>query len=63
MFIVCRWIVVSLHRRKRDGSSEAGSVEDGRGGPWVEIQARISRVGDEDNLSVPRRRYSVRSTC
>ncbi|KAH3799494.1 hypothetical protein DPMN_153104 [Dreissena polymorpha] len=33
----------SLHRRKRYGDSGGGSVEDGRGGPWAEIQARISR--------------------
>ncbi|KAH3708887.1 hypothetical protein DPMN_068346 [Dreissena polymorpha] len=30
MVIVRRWIVISLHRRKRDGSSGDGSVEDWR---------------------------------
>ncbi|KAH3738164.1 hypothetical protein DPMN_044792 [Dreissena polymorpha] len=38
-----RWIVVSLHRRNREGSSGCGSEEDERDGLWAQIQARISR--------------------
>ncbi|KAH3869196.1 hypothetical protein DPMN_032357 [Dreissena polymorpha] len=56
--------MVSLHHRKRDGDSGGGSGEDGRGGPWAEIQARISRGWPyEDNGSVEGRWYSVCSTC
>ncbi|KAH3827154.1 hypothetical protein DPMN_129083 [Dreissena polymorpha] len=43
MVTVRRWIVVSLHRRKWDGSSGGCNVEDGRVDPWADIQARISR--------------------
>ncbi|KAH3888165.1 hypothetical protein DPMN_012193 [Dreissena polymorpha] len=36
MVIVRWWIVVSLHRRKRNRISGGGSVEDGRCGPWAQ---------------------------
>ncbi|KAH3710622.1 hypothetical protein DPMN_070111 [Dreissena polymorpha] len=42
MVIYCMYIVVSLHRWKRDRRSGGGSIEDGRGRPKAQIQARIS---------------------
>ncbi|KAH3752734.1 hypothetical protein DPMN_187360 [Dreissena polymorpha] len=64
MVVVRWWIVVSLHRRKRDGGSGGGSVEDGWSGPWPDIQTGISKGWPyADNGRVPGRWYLVRSAC
>ncbi|KAH3848743.1 hypothetical protein DPMN_091123 [Dreissena polymorpha] len=55
--------MVSLHRRKRDGESGGGSVEDGRCGPWAEIQARITRGGPMKIMEVSKNGGSQNAQC
>ncbi|KAH3748690.1 hypothetical protein DPMN_183139 [Dreissena polymorpha] len=48
MAVVCRRLLVfttSLDEGQEQRSGEGGSVEDGRCGPWAELQTRTSRSG------------------